>query len=237
MKKFLLLLGSLALAAVLLWKVFAGASGPESAALTPLRVPSSIAEQATRLAENHKLELVNASHAVSGRPMQLVSAYPTVPVRETSITLQEEALEALKSMFDAAKAEGIEGLFLSSGYRDYDTQKQIYKEATDKSLVQPAGHSEHQTGLAADILALEVTQERMGSSKQGQWLAQNAWRFGFILRYPEGKESVTGIAYEPWHFRYIGHPHAQVCYENKLCLEEYILYLSENNGIINGGQE
>jgi len=167
-------------------------------------------------------ELVNRTHAIKGEPEKLVSAYPTVPVRETGVMLHPEALEALQAMFAQATTEGIQGLYLSSGYRSYDEQAQVHAKAKDKSYAQPPGHSEHQTGLAADILALNVAQDRLASSKQGRWLAENAWRFGFILRYPEGKQDITGIAYEPWHFRYVGQPHAQYCYENNLCLEEYL---------------
>lgn len=197
-------------ASLLIWKLLAGASALSPVMKAPMPAAASLPP------------LVNAAHPVSGEPARLVQAYPEVAVRETSIMLDPEALEALAAMFAQAKAEGIQGLYLSSGYRDYNEQKRIYDEAKDKRYVQPPGHSEHQTGLAADILALEVSQDRMGGSKQGKWLAKNAWRWGFILRYPKDKESLTGIAYEPWHFRYVGLEHARYCYENNLCLEEYL---------------
>ena len=215
MKKLFAALAGVALAALLVGQIFAA---PAPAVYTPPPAPA----QTNDAAETDFLALVNAAHPVNGRPGQLVPAYPAVPVRETGVTLHAEALDALKAMFDAAKQDGMEGLYLSSGYRTYDEQKQIYEHERDKSLVQPPGHSEHHTGLAADILALGVGMDAMGSSRQGRWLAQNAWRFGFILRYPEGKQAVTGIAYEPWHFRYIGPEHARHCYENNLCLEEYL---------------
>lgn len=177
------------------------------------------------------LELVNKTHAASGEPKDLATAYPAVQVRESSIRLHPQALAALQEMFEGAQQAGVKGLYLSSGYRSYEEQKQVYAEAADKDYAQPPGCSEHQTGLAADILALNVKQNKMASSAQGRWLAKNAWRYGFILRYPEGKESITGIAYEPWHFRYIGLPHAKYCYENKLCLEEYLLLLAQEDGV------
>ena len=220
MKKLLFLAGCVAVAVLLIWKLFAGASAPEAAVFhIP---PPAFSSAASEITDESLPILVNSSHSVSGEPAKLMQAYPAVSVKETGIMLHPDALEALKAMFDAAKKENIEGLYLSSGYRSYDEQKQIYEQAQDKRYVQPPDHSEHQTGLAADILALDVSMERFGNSKQGRWLAQNAWHFGFILRYPEGKEHITGIAYEPWHFRYIGQPHAQVCFENNLCLEEYL---------------
>ena len=218
-KKTWLLLAMLLAVSLLVWKIFASASAPASV-ISPSQLHTT--STAADVTDTGILQLVNRAHAVSGEPAQLVPAYPAVAVRETGILLRPEALEALRTMFAQAKAEGIEGLYLSSGYRSYGEQARVYAQAKDKSYAQPPGHSEHQTGLAADILALDISQERFGSSKQGRWLAQNAWRFGFILRYPEGKQGITGIAYEPWHFRYAGLPHARYCYENNLCLEEYL---------------
>jgi D-alanyl-D-alanine carboxypeptidase len=100
----------------------------------------------------------------------------------------------------------------------------MWLEASDKSYVQPPGHSEHQTGLAIDISASEMKAESW------EWLAENCAKRGFILRYPPGKEEVTGISHEPWHFRYVGIPHAQFCHESSMCLEEYISCLIESEG-------
>jgi len=216
--RWLLFAGLLAVA-LLCWVRFSGAAENGVPAAPP---PGEGMHAEAGSTEEDLLQLVNGAHAIQREPAELVSAYPAVAVREVGIQLHPAALEALEAMFDAAKAEGVEGLFLSSGYRDYAEQKQIYAEAEDKALVQPAGHSEHQTGLAADILALGVAQEGMGGSRQGRWLAENAWRFGFLLRYPRDKQSVTGIAYEPWHFRYVGLEPAKYCYNHDLCLEEYL---------------
>ncbi|MDR0284671.1 MAG: M15 family metallopeptidase, partial [Propionibacteriaceae bacterium] len=87
-----------------------------------------------------------------------------------------------------------------------------------------------ETGLAADIMATGISQTDLAASPEGRWLAANAWRFGLILRYPAGKESVTGIAYEPWHFRYVGQPHASYCHAHGLTLEEYIDFLHQWGG-------
>ena len=178
------------------------------------------------------LALVNLTHPVPDGADDdfVVPAYHVVPLATADITLRSDALDAAKAMFDGARKAGFDGLFVSSGYRDAERQRQIYREAADKSFVQPPGHSEHQLGLAADILSVGVGQDAMAASPEGQWLAQNAWRYGFILRYPEDKESITGIGYEPWHFRYVGRPHAAYCFENGLCWEEYIQFLRDSGG-------
>ncbi|MCL2826941.1 MAG: M15 family metallopeptidase, partial [Eggerthellaceae bacterium] len=154
-------------------------------------------------------------------------AWPTVAVDAQGILLNGTALEAASRMFAAGSAYPY---CLSSGYRSFDEQAQTYNDSSDKSYVQPPGHSEHETGLALDIMATDAKTSAQATSQENNWLADNAWRFGFILRYPQGKEGITGISFEPWHFRYIGLPHAAFCYQNNLCLEEYIQFLKSNGG-------
>ena len=128
--------------------------------------------------------------------------------------LRTEAANAMVAMFAAAKAEGAGGMQLQSAYRSYAVQVKVYngyvasegKAVADSQSARP-GTSEHQTGLAADISALPLTcalEACFGQTPQGIWLAANAFRFGFLLRYPVDKTAVTGYIYEPWHFRYIG---------------------------------
>ena len=182
------------------------------------------------------LELVNHGHPVAREAdaAAIVPAWPGLPVSHTDISLHERAREAAIELFAEARSEsvaaGTGSFYVSSGYRDYDKQEQLYNEIGDKTYAQPPGHSEHQTGLAIDIMALGVHQSEMAASREGRWLAQNAWKHGFILRYADDKQGITGIAGEPWHFRYIGRPHARHCYENNLSLEEYILFLKESGG-------
>lgn len=136
-----------------------------------------------------------------------------------------EASEQLKVMFNAAKLEGI-SLWVKSGYRSYIDQKIIYngyverdgKEAADTYSARP-GHSEHQTGLAFD---LNSTASSFADTPEGKWIAENSYKYGFIIRYPEGKESITGYMYEPWHVRYLGVEKAKEVYESGLCLEEFL---------------
>ncbi|MGM7428811.1 M15 family metallopeptidase [Bacillus pacificus] len=144
--------------------------------------------------------------------------------------LRKEAAEALEKLFDLAKKEGIQ-LNAVSGFRSYDYQKNLYannvkrkgQEHTDRFSAKP-GHSEHQTGLTMDVSSKSANNElelTFANTKEGKWLKENAHRAGFIIRYPKGKESITGYAYEPWHIRYVGDI-AESIYKKKLTLEEYM---------------
>ncbi|PLR82780.1 MULTISPECIES: M15 family metallopeptidase [Bacillus] len=144
--------------------------------------------------------------------------------------LRQEASAALENLFAEANRNGLK-LYAVSGYRSYARQKELFDaevsrvgEQNAKQVVAVPGNSEHQTGLAMDISSqsagLGLT-EQFGETPEGKWLAENAHRFGFILRYPKGKEAITGYQYEPWHFRFVGERDAAVIYEKKLTLEEY----------------
>jgi len=123
------------------------------------------------------------------------------------------AQPALKDMFDAAKADGY-SLFMASGYRSEALQTVYYNnyvardgEAAANRYSAKPGTSEHQTGLALDIAAASRTcylDECFANMPEGKWLAANAYKYGFVLRYPDGKESETGYMFEPWHYRYVG---------------------------------
>ncbi|WP_438313301.1 M15 family metallopeptidase [Sporosarcina sp. FA9] len=146
-----------------------------------------------------------------------------------------ESKEA-REMFDKMAAEAaLSGYKLTafSTYRSFEYQTGLYKRYADKEGPEKAdqysarpGYSEHQTGLAFDIG--EVNQEKIwltaefGESSAGKWLAENAHRYGFIMRYPLGKENITGYMYESWHFRYVGESIASEIYATKGTLEEYL---------------
>ena len=139
----------------------------------------------------------------------------------------------LQDMFDEALNDGVD-LVVRSGYRSEEEQKTLFinkiaefrsnglkrTEAKEKALQWVAfpGTSEHQLGFAVDINAENSTTDE----KAYAWLSENAHIYGFILRYPEDKSEITGISYEPWHFRYVGKSHAKKIYEQGLCLEEYV---------------
>lgn len=143
-----------------------------------------------------------------------------------------EARAALDLMAADAKKAGFD-LVAFSGYRSYEYQTQLYtnyanrdgKEAADRYSARP-GHSEHQTGLAFDIGEkgqedLWLTEE-FGETPAGKWLLENAHKYGFILRFPEGKENVTGFMYESWHYRYLGKEMAEEVHQAGVTLEEYL---------------
>lgn len=145
--------------------------------------------------------------------------------------MRKDAAKALKKMFRAAEKEKGILLYGVSGYRSYERQRQIYlrnvslrgRKATDTVSALP-GSSEHQTGLTMDISTTRIncalTQE-FGRIKEGRWVAKNAHKYGYIVRYPQGKANITGYHYEPWHIRYVGIRTATYLYENNLTLEEY----------------
>lgn len=142
------------------------------------------------------------------------------------------AKQAMDQMILAAKEAGYEIVAFSS-FRSYEYQKELYdkyvardgRAEADRYSARP-GHSEHQTGLAFDVgeasrKDLWLTSE-FGETPAGKWLAENAHQYGFILRYPKGKEAITGFMYESWHFRYLGVELATKVYESGLTLEEYL---------------
>jgi LAS superfamily LD-carboxypeptidase LdcB len=162
--------------------------------------------------------LVNRSHPLpDDYPIpQLAFLAGKTAVSDSDIMVAAEIEQPLVAMLADAQAFTAENICVNSGYRSREEQAMLYEEASDKSYVQPPGSSEHETGLAVDLLIPDDASQ--------QWLTDNAWRYGFILRYPVEKESITGISYEPWHFRYVGLDIAAVCYQQNLCLEEYVDY-------------
>lgn len=136
-------------------------------------------------------------------------ALVTVPVRSNGIgtvRLQRVAGSALVTLFSAAHRAGYT-LTVRSAYRSYASQKSWYGSGSDP-LVAPPGASEHQSGLAVDLAWLRkgtlVRGTAFGASKAAAWLRKHSTEYGFILRYPTGKQKITGISYEPWHYRYVG---------------------------------
>ncbi|MBQ6256580.1 MAG: M15 family metallopeptidase, partial [Clostridia bacterium] len=140
------------------------------------------------------------------------------------------ASDAINAMFAAAQQDGLT-LYLKSAYRSYVTQKTMYNNRLDKlgrddGLVSYPGASDHQTGLGADILNYEWTKKdgmnkEFAKTKEAQWMEAHCAEFGFILRYMSDKEEITGIKFEPWHFRYVGREAAAYIMENHLSLEEF----------------
>ncbi|GBD22782.1 Putative carboxypeptidase YodJ [bacterium HR29] len=146
--------------------------------------------------------------------------------------LRREAADALLRMLDAARAEGHD-LYVVSAYRSYRQQEQTFQywvsvlgETEARRTSAEPGHSEHQLGTTVDLSSATVggqLVEEFGDTPEGRWLEQNAWRFGFALSYPRGAEGVTGYAYEPWHWRYIGPEVAARWRASGLTLREFLL--------------
>ncbi|MCC3356769.1 M15 family metallopeptidase [Bacillus sp. REN16] len=140
-----------------------------------------------------------------------------------SITLSNEAGLAFSKMMESANKDGIVHFSVNSGFRDFEEQAKLYKEM-GAAYALPPGYSEHNLGLSLDVGS---TLMKMENAPEGKWMAENAWKYGFILRYPKDKTDITGIEYEPWHFRYVGLPHSVLMKEMDLVLEEYIEYLKQ----------
>ena len=130
-------------------------------------------------------------------------------------TVDERIYDDLTAMLSAAKEAGYD-LRISTAYRSYNRQQQLYDAGATTAA---PGTSEHNSGLGVDILT--VNGEFEGSAAEA-WLLEHAEEYGFILRYPKDKEAVTGFAYEPWHFRYVGKEQAKLINDSGLCLEEYL---------------
>lgn len=145
--------------------------------------------------------------------------------------LNKEAYAAFQKLVDAGEKEGYH-IRNNSAYRSYNTQSGLYNNYknsngltwADKWSARP-GHSEHQTGLALDVgVKNEYSLGKFESSPEFTWMKNNAHLYGFILRYPKGKEYITGYGYEPWHYRYVGVDVATYIYENNITYEEYYAY-------------
>lgn len=173
------------------------------------------------------LYLVNRQHMVSDQYIPEVRVVNATGMKQS---MREEAAAALEEMFAAAKADQA-GLSTVSGYRSYTKQATIYArkqktagEETANLLVALPGSSEHQLGVAMDLAQKNGSQlnKSFGKTKAGQWVNENAYRFGFIIRYPENQTEITGYAFEPWHVRYVGKAYAKEIFESGLPMELYV---------------
>lgn len=184
------------------------------------------------------LILVNKQHPIDQnyKPEDLKKINYYAPDRsEAGRYMREEAADAFNMLVEKAASKGIE-IKMTTAYRSYEFQKILFdsyvaKEGEEKANTYSArpGQSEHQTGLSVDVSSPSVNYQLSGDygeTEEGKWLADNAYRFGFILRFPLGKEDITGYQYEPWHIRYVGLTAAKEIHAKNLTLEEY---LEENN--------
>lgn len=180
---------------------------------------------------------------LANRDWRVSRYYVPAAMREAEVkgqvrTLRQEAAAALEEMYAACLAE--DGLKLTSisGYRSYGKQSTIYQNKLERvngsrakadEYVARPGASEHQLGLAMDVGQQGKSNLSAAFAKTGggKWIRENCWRYGFILRYDEGWEEVTGYNYEPWHIRYVGKETAKAIHENEMPLESYLLLLRQ----------
>ncbi|NGQ94954.1 M15 family metallopeptidase [Brevibacillus sp. SYP-B805] len=167
------------------------------------------------------------------RPQDLI--YPAVPFldpkKNEKHLMRKEAAQALEKLFAAAKKDGIT-LMGVSAFRSYTTQEVLFnyyvkQDGEEKARTYSAvpGTSEHQTGLAIDVSGTDrkcAAADCFAGTKEAKWLEQHAAEYGFIIRYPLGKEAITGYQYEPWHIRYVGKKIAEEIMGQKITLEEYL---------------
>ena len=173
--------------------------------------------------------LVNRQNMIS---QEYVPPIAQVDVTGQSRQMREDAAQALEEMFQAAKKEAKITLLSVSGYRSYSKQTLLHTNKIKSSgsiekaeeYVAPPGASEHQLGMAMDVggKGSSGLNGAFGKTKAGKWICENAHRFGFIIRYQQGWEDITGYNYEPWHVRFVGVEHAKAMYELQIPMEEYI---------------
>ena len=191
------------------------------------------------------LTLVNADHPLSATdvPRDLMDVKYTSTYRNMQ-QLREYPTRALEGLFQEMHYYGYYSMAVYSGYRSYDYQATIFEQYVQNEMASDPtrtreeaealvltyatrpGTSEHQTGLAVDMDTLGSFTVEFAWTTEYYWLQENAWKFGFILRFPQDKEEVTSITFEPWHYRYVGRYHAKIMHDNGLCLEEYIARIS-----------
>ena len=170
---------------------------------------------------------------------------PRGPATLEGQPLDERIIEPMRAFVADAREQNL-SVYLSSGYRSYSDQRYLYnrkvaqyppegKDSNGRWIVLPPGTSEHQTGLACDITDVyhEFKDRTLEETETYQYMSKHCQEFGFVVRYPADKEEITGVMYEPWHFRYVGVEAATYMMENGICLEEFVslyrdIYTAEN---------
>ena len=169
----------------------------------------------SRVKLDQSLMLVNTQYMLGEDFKPQISEY-----KDTTVYMSDCMLDAYASLSAAVKDKTGNKLYVSSDFRTSDEQQALY-DADPLTATLP-GASEHQTGLALDVYVAYYAGDTFIKSPSGRFVNSNSWKYGFIIRYPSYGENVTGIRYEPWHIRYVGHPHADIIYNNHTTLEEYV---------------
>jgi len=211
----------------------------QSVASTPEPTPIYVTEDYPNM-----LVLVNAQNPLPDgfKPNKVKSVKGAV--------VEATAAGYLLKLLEAARADGVDGLYIKNGYRSAASQGDLYRkkvaeyeEEYGKNAPQVAvrivalpGTSEHQTGLAVDFGTGSKPEANLKTvfayTDEGKWLAKNAYKYGFDLRYPPNKEKLTGVIYEPWHFRFVGMGVAEVMQSNGISLEEYLKWKKSGRVVV-----
>ena len=235
---------ALVLSTILAWSGCTAREAVPSSAPESVAVPEPEGFLLAELEGNavHRGDLILVNNAVPFRFPEEMFLSPVADgkngsyyIRSADLLLAPAALSAVNDLLDGFLAQGgSKTINMVAAWRSEETQRHLYDQSAAQygadhaaRYVALPGCSEHHTGLAVDfsLYFSDGTSADFFGEGEYAWITENAPRFGLILRYPEGKESVTGIAFEPWHFRYVGIPHALVMGELGMCLEEYIAYL------------
>lgn len=169
----------------------------------------------SRVRFDQSMMLVNTLHTLSEDFEPQVSEY-----KSTTVYMNDCMLDAYAHLSADISKKFRQKLYVSSDFRSADEQAALYEE--DPLTATLPGASEHQTGLAHDVYVAYFSGDGFIKSPVGRFINRNSWKYGFIIRYPAHAEDITGIRFEPWHIRYVGHPHADIIYNNHLTLEEYV---------------
>ena len=168
-----------------------------------------------RITVDQSLMLVNTEYTLPEDYEADVLEY-----KDTTVYMSRCMLESYARLSAAVSEKTGKKLYVSSDFRTAEEQEELYRE--DPLTATLPGASEHQTGLALDVYVAKYSGDAFVKSVAGRFVNSHSWEYGFIIRYPSYGEDVTGIRFEPWHIRYVGHPHADVIYKNHTTLEEYI---------------
>lgn len=190
-----------------------------------------VSQQSTKQKQNTKNLIQYKNKAYYMGNTIIVNKEYKLDKNYTYLDNQEMYNQATVEFENMVKDASMQGIYikLSSRYRSYQDQTYIYNSYklrssnVDDFSAKP-GYSEHQTGLAFDVMAIDQSTRLKTSfenTKEFKWLEKNAYKYGFILRYPKGKSNITGYQYEPWHYRYVGKKLSYIIHDNKLTLEEY----------------
>lgn len=198
---------------------------------------------------NKYLALINVNNRLESNyePSDLIDVIYTRKSRKVKERMRLDAAKALEAFLGTASAEGFSDVSVTSGYRTYEYQNQLFTgrvnqkmasgtytskaqaEAETAKFTMYPGASEHQSGLCVDMHNQPSALQSFAETEAYSWMYKHCADFGFILRYPQNKEDITGVSFEPWHFRFVGRYHAQRIMESGLCLEEYIQTLNEDS--------